>query len=360
MVFTAAWMTEFQQKSYCDLIVPGTHNSASNNSNISIRPFHVEGRLKHTLFKVLSPFISPWVKCQSMSIYNQMKAGVRFFDLRLSVINESKIWITHRFACQSLQSVLDDFAKFYDEFGTTEIIYIRAKYDFSNSHSFMNRGNIFGHALKSHRASTLIVPDFIPEPWTMPLNYHKVLGTPIIFTVTNYLKKYCGNLCHPLSDVIYFTWHNTTSRDQINNNVITYIVSNDDYNGKVHETNTVYTPNTKTIVFAIIFIVFFRILALVAALVCISLQQYLPAAIVIGIAIVTNLLRRLFRRIIPLSVEDISTSSRKDAIEIMNSIPVKPNINVFSVDYITEEFCKNLIELNHTVCEGVGGKNGKR
>lgn len=360
--YNARWMKAHPHKSFCELVIPGTHNSYSDtidwSSNLKTK---YTSRL-HFLYRLpcLPCLISPWVKCQDLSIYDQLKIGVRYFDLRLSIGDDGTVVASHTFTCRTLASVLDDFARFFDEFGETEVVYIRAKYDYKNSMSFKNNAHMFALLLLSHPIMPRIVPSEVKEPWALPLRELTSRGHCVIFTSVNYLHAY-SKIGHPLSPSHRFVWHNSANRNIINHNVRSYVnvPHEHDFNNQVHEINTVYTPRTRHVVAAIVYVAIFRYLLFVAAclLLCFSFDgsknQTIQTACAVSFAmwfllVILHRTSDSIKKCLPLGVRDLSVSSRRDAIEIIRESPLKQpsTINVFSVDYVHEDFCTDMITLN--------------
>lgn len=110
---TSLWMSDLNDNTIInEMSIPGTHNSGSN----------------HSIFDVSG-------KCQDMSISNQLKIGVRFFDLRLQLV-DNEFMIVHSFVNQKLSfiSVLKDIDAFIKE-NNEEFIIISLKEEASSKNS---------------------------------------------------------------------------------------------------------------------------------------------------------------------------------------------------------------------------------
>lgn len=77
--------------------------------------------------------VTDWKKAQNITIYEQLKIGARFFDLRPgSPTNKpGDIWIYHQVKCGPIRKVLNEFKNFIAE-NPDEIIYI--KHEINDSH----------------------------------------------------------------------------------------------------------------------------------------------------------------------------------------------------------------------------------
>jgi hypothetical protein len=97
-----------------DLILPGTHNSATYKT-------------KHSLMGVRK-----FVTCQDASIYDQLRMGVRFLDLRLvvAVSKERALWCGHSFLTVPLDEVVGEVRRFLSE-NRKECVVIKVQKDYS-------------------------------------------------------------------------------------------------------------------------------------------------------------------------------------------------------------------------------------
>ena len=98
-----------------DISIPGTHDSGAT----------------HSIFDVSG-------KCQDLSVKQQLRVGVRFFDLRLQLVND-EFKIVHSFVKQnlSLKKVLKDLSKFIKEYNS-EFIIISLKKEASDVNSTLD------------------------------------------------------------------------------------------------------------------------------------------------------------------------------------------------------------------------------
>ena len=98
-----------------DISIPGTHNSGAT----------------HSIFDVSG-------KCQDLSIKQQLRVGVRFFDLRLQLVND-EFKIVHSFVKQNLsfKKVMKDLSNFINE-NNSEFIIISLKKEASDKNSTLD------------------------------------------------------------------------------------------------------------------------------------------------------------------------------------------------------------------------------
>ena len=112
------WMSYFPETRILDLpIIPGSHNSGSS------MPAHDLPGCRRMLF--------PWARQQSLSIGSQLRVGIRMLDIRLHVLEDMSIRISHRFDTSYLfVDVLDEVKNFLlihrSEF---VVLYLRIDYD---------------------------------------------------------------------------------------------------------------------------------------------------------------------------------------------------------------------------------------
>ena len=107
------WMAQVDDnKKITELSIPGTHDSGA----------------LHSIFDVSG-------KCQDLSIKSQLQIGVRFFDIRLQLVND-KFNIVHSFVDQKLyfEDVLYDMAKFIQE-NNSEFLIVSIKKEANDKNS---------------------------------------------------------------------------------------------------------------------------------------------------------------------------------------------------------------------------------
>ena len=107
-----------------DISIPGTHDSGAT----------------HSIFDVSG-------KCQDLSIKQQLRVGVRFFDLRLQLVND-EFKIVHSFVDQrlSFKKVMKDLSNFINE-NNSEFIIISLKKEASDKNSTLDFASIIGESM---------------------------------------------------------------------------------------------------------------------------------------------------------------------------------------------------------------------
>jgi hypothetical protein len=141
------WMESKQDKTLCQLCIPGTHNSGASWAYHS----HILGR---------------YFLCQENSITDQLYDGIRFFDFRVSD-NGSQLCVSHRFVVTDFQPLLIEIQTFLQHH-TTEVVIIHIKKDWNRAFSM--------HEQLEHELT-------------------KVLGHYIIRDSDDWSSKTIGDLC---------------------------------------------------------------------------------------------------------------------------------------------------------------------
>ena len=115
------WMSLFENYSLWDLVLPGSHDSAAYIS-------------KNKLL-----YLQKYMLTQSLSIYEQMKAGVRVLDLRVvGYINyeedgpdaKMEYWLAHTAIIVPLKLVLQEILTFINE-NPSEVLVLEFRADWS-------------------------------------------------------------------------------------------------------------------------------------------------------------------------------------------------------------------------------------
>lgn len=122
------------------IMLPGTHNSGTyivdfNNSFIWNNDI-VNKLKKYKSWSSVKKITTNWTKCQEMTIYEQLRAGIRLIDLRVSQY-EGVYYITHTLTCVNIDVVLDDIVNFLEE-NSNEALVICCKPDWENRGTMNN------------------------------------------------------------------------------------------------------------------------------------------------------------------------------------------------------------------------------
>lgn len=100
------------------LVLPGTHQSGAYTVNVS--------KLLHKI-PYVKKRIEKWSITQDYSITDQLKMGIRAFDLSISYVKDS-YWISSKFIHQSLNTVLDQLQDFIQTH-PSEVIVVNLSHD---------------------------------------------------------------------------------------------------------------------------------------------------------------------------------------------------------------------------------------
>jgi len=154
------------------IILPGTHNSAIDRINYSIPLGNKTYNNLRKLAKYVKPignFIYKWTVNQYFTIEEQLKTGVRLFDLRVTYIErEDKFYLSHTFMSIELCNVLEQIVKFMGE-NQKEVIMLKFSYDYeyknnSNFHTikFMDILYKYLDKLVFTKNDTISMSDILP------------------------------------------------------------------------------------------------------------------------------------------------------------------------------------------------------
>ena len=166
------WMKDVaDSKLITEMSIPGTHDSGAT----------------HSIFDVSG-------KCQELSIENQLKIGVRFFDIRLQIVND-KLNVVHSFVDQDLSfiDVLEDFNS-YIENNQSEFLIISIKEDYDSKNSNVE--------FKSKVKENLENYNNIVFDTSLPKTLGEARGKIFI------LNRYCSE---DIGIPAYYNWKDSTS-----------------------------------------------------------------------------------------------------------------------------------------------------
>jgi len=114
------WMTDLQEdindKKFIDLWLPGSHDSGTSKINFLSRiaanqdiPKFLNKLTYVGIGFAVEKVIANWAKAQSLTIAEQLNAGVRYLDIRLAYKKSSKeFWTIHTQYSQKFSEILDE------------------------------------------------------------------------------------------------------------------------------------------------------------------------------------------------------------------------------------------------------------
>ena len=115
-VDVSQWMEKLpNEKKLKDLVIPGSHDSGtfSLDKNMEIGPD--EPNLIRKFGKLVKPVVYNWSVTQSMTIYEQLRSGIRYLDLRVAyrtADKNSEIRVLHGLFGWTIDQVLDEVNRF--------------------------------------------------------------------------------------------------------------------------------------------------------------------------------------------------------------------------------------------------------
>lgn len=127
------------------LCLPGTHDSASYTLNIlPTLPDNVTLQRLCRWVPFVYPVVKKWTRTQDMTIFQQLQAGIRYLDIRVSYL-DGMYWCSHTIATVPLQSVLQDIYAFVSGAKQKgEVILCNMSLDFANRASMQQGPQLAG------------------------------------------------------------------------------------------------------------------------------------------------------------------------------------------------------------------------
>ena len=211
-----------------DLLLPGTHNSCSNKMEFSYLCFPIYC------------IIQNWTLNQNLSVYNQLKLGVRVLDIDVSFINDT-YYTSHSFILDNLNSVMRELILFNSTINDIYILKIICRDNINNKNVmslYRKLEEVFYH--------NIIYTD----------KYTDVLNKKIIEFINN--KKnmiiymdYDNHLVYNTDKNLYSSWTNDRliNNSIINNKIVLNKMKENKNinNNKFNDLNWTLTPTYKEI-----------------------------------------------------------------------------------------------------------------
>ena len=245
-------MAGHQRKSYVDLKIAGTHNSAITKRDLNTgNAIQSEFKKFGLLSKIASSFFSGWITCQQLSILEQLEAGVRYLDLRLSRI-KGVFHVTHSYEGPSLVSVLDQIVEFYEKHGTSEVVVVALKPDHQNKSTMVNAGRPLSELIGKHpigkyrnngrinRLLTQPLEDFGSKP--LVFMYHNIEGLP--------------------NEHFFAPWFNASTESQLFRGLKGGFDTVENIRGNISVLQAILTPSQDQIIHSALLYVYFIVLVL--------------------------------------------------------------------------------------------------
>jgi hypothetical protein len=175
------WMSKMKHKlkdkQLNEILLPSSHDSAASMIN-----YHKKFKSKNFWLNLITnsilrkstliqTVVNNWTLCQNTSIYEQLKNGIRVFDIRVGY--RDIFYTTHTFLCQPLDKILDEFKTFNKE-NPEEVIIIAIKIDSNhrNTYDYIEElhdkiDNYFGNIMYPRKTKLPTYGDMLDEEKTI-------------------------------------------------------------------------------------------------------------------------------------------------------------------------------------------------
>ncbi|PNW80082.1 hypothetical protein CHLRE_08g377050v5 [Chlamydomonas reinhardtii] len=162
------------------LLLPGTHDSAAHTlaaDQPRLGPSAAD-RFLAWLARAFPSAVAPWTLTQHAPVYDQLRAGVRFLDLRVAWsppvpggnprtgTGDGVFWCAHTFACQPLKAVLQDVSDFLAA-TSHEVLVLALRPDWPHRQPFTQHPHL-GPRLAADVAAALRGQLYPPPPPVAP------------------------------------------------------------------------------------------------------------------------------------------------------------------------------------------------
>lgn len=344
-----------------ELLFPGSHDSGAYKIEPSVEIVTSSAAMEFLNTNAIAkPIATKWSQCQDKTIYEQLKMGIHYLDLRIAFL-ENEWWIAHTFACVRVSEVFDDIVKFYSENNDDHILFMRIKDDNANFDIVKENIGSFWTQFREHDIFSLIFPTTSVSNNISQMVTNK---TPIIL-VTYWTTDITSAIRDDLNNQLYADDSDTTK-------VVSFMKDSLDAlrtdNSDFVVAQAILTPQTQDIVNDCTCIAFSSIMGLFSFIACvifiITVAKISPTSIndlyqglkihkkksitaLIFISIVFIVLVLWFIMCFN-SYSGISSANNSllqtEILEVVNSSDTQ--VNVITGDFVTTDFCSNVIALN--------------
>ena len=217
-----------------NLLLPGTHNSCCHKLNLNLL----------CNLPIVSHIIHNWTINQDISVYKQLKSGVRMLDIDVSYIN-NKFYTSHTFIIDELEQLIEQLQKFNNEYNDIYII------------KFICRDNINNDNVN---ALANIINNIFKDKIIYPKDYSNVLNTPIDIFIQNkknmlIYMEYTNHMFFNSNADLYSSWTNDNSVEDslINNKNMLMLMNNfkTKNSNVLNDLNWTLTPTSTEIIYGI-------------------------------------------------------------------------------------------------------------
>jgi hypothetical protein len=127
----ASWQSDnfdlLKNRRVIDLILPGTHDSGAyeNKLNFNLPAVVYWTPIIEVIhnFRVYWNFLKKWTACQDKNFYEQLKSGIREFDMRFCLASDNKWRLHHSFVAETINEVIEQFQRFFREHPNEVVIW---------------------------------------------------------------------------------------------------------------------------------------------------------------------------------------------------------------------------------------------
>lgn len=335
-----------------ELNLVGSHHSAVLWNDLYVHDAIESQFSKYKTVAPMVPFIFRcWTVCQDRTILDQLKMGVRYLSLNISFTNGA-FYVTHSYRGPLLTTVLDQIVEFYEMYGTSEIILLRAAADSENRKTLRGREKELMHVFNDHKVSQYYT-DHTSQRLFMRLSEYG--DKPLIPLFDHEIQ--CDDIGHP--NFFFRKWYNANTNDQLFQKMETGFNYIKDQNiANISVIQSILTPSVQQIVFGILIWIYFFVTGIcsvgIGIILSVEHNHLTPCStfletqkasvaflsifsvIIVGFSIVMMCLRPA------ISIKHLSVDTKLRFLEQSND----KAFNVVLVDFVDPEFVENVITLN--------------
>lgn len=212
-------MSDFQSATLMSLCIPGSHDSFASK-------FKMFDKNDSNVPRIFNPIVKAWTKTQSTTITEQLNMGVRYFDMRICVHNDT-FYTIHSLFAQRVSDIIEEIKVFCIDHPLEKILL-----DFN--HFYMSDNDIL--AFEEWISSTLgnLLVNNEMENLFMPLSI--INGSVYVFS-RNFIKSLFSSKC------FNSIWHDTNDINELCDKVESEVNVN-----KINVSQVILTPRIKDIV----------------------------------------------------------------------------------------------------------------
>ena len=330
----------------------GTHHSAILWNDLDTSD-SIESQFgKYKIATTLFPFIiRSWTACQDYTVFEQLEMGVRYLSLDLSFTNNA-FYVTHSFRGPLLTTVLNQIAKFYDKYGTSEVILLRAMADSENEKTLHGREAELMQVFKNHKVSKYYTNHTNQRLFLKLSEY----GDQPLIPLFDY-KIQRGNVGHP--NYYFRKWYNANTNKKLFERMETgfNFVKNQNISD-ISVLQSILTPDTSEIISGVILWIYFIVLAIcitgIAIIFSVKHDQLNPFSTFLRTHVASTVFLSIFAFIIlafsiamivlrpAINIKRLSINTKNEFLQKSKGRPY----NVVLVDFVNPDFVQKVIALN--------------